>query len=485
MDFYDLRAYLDKVGDISELTTVLGADTATDIGPITEITAWSPDHPMILFDEIPGYAKGWRIAIHAADSYKRMQLLYGFPEGMRGRQLVSWWKEKLDDYKAFPPEEVATGPVMENVQTGDDIDLWQFPAPLWHAEDAGPYLATGGASVLRDPDNGRLNVGCYRGMVYDRNTLGHHFAGGHHGQIIRDKYFERGENCPVVVTLGNDPSFTLAGAENLPSNMSEMEYGGFLRGVPYEVIRGPITGLPFPASAEVVLEGEVLNPDVEPKRLEGPWGEALGYYAAAYAQPAIRIKAIYHRNSPIILGQPTLRFQNRGSAGGFTTAARRWHMLERSGLEGIKGVGQVGPFMVISIRQAYSGHVMQVADYAMSGMGDRPPRYLVIVDDDIDPTNQRLVQWAISTRVDPASQVHIQGGRWASAVNPAGLTPEKRMIEDYTVGTMIIDACRPYQWRHNWDKMFKLSDIGEDLRLQMAAKWSSVIGPIMNEPKPI
>jgi 4-hydroxy-3-polyprenylbenzoate decarboxylase len=440
---------------------------------------------MLLFDEIKGYPKGWRIVANTNDSYKRMQLLYGFPDGLKGKNLVRWWKDRLDNYEPVPPEEVSTGPVMENVQRGDDVNLMKFPAPLWHQQDAAPYLGTGSASVLRDPDTGKLNVGVYRGMLYDRNTLGHHLAGGHDGQVIRDKYFERGENCPIVVSLGHDPSFLLAAAENLRFKQTELEYGGFLRGAPYEIIEGPLTGLPFPATAEVVLEGEIVHPDVEPERVEGPWGEGLGYYAAGFPQPPIKVKAVYHRNDPIIIGEPTLRFRDRGAAGGFAQAARRWHMLEQSGLQGIQGVGMVGPFLVISIKQHYSGHAMRVADYAMTGLADRPPRYLVIVDEDVDPSNRNLVLWAINTRVDPAAQVHLLRDRWCNAVNPAGLTPERRMVEDYRAGTMIIDACKPFHLRHLWDQMFKLSDIDEQLRKKTADKWEEVLGSVITAPKPI
>ena len=485
MRFDDLRAYIKKVDEIGELKTVSGADTRTDIGPITEITAWSAEHPMVVFDDIQGFPKGSRIAVHACDSYKRMQLVYGFPAGMKGKELVRWWKNRLDNYEPIPPEEVHSGPVMQNVQKGDDVNLLQFPAPIWHQLDAAPYLATGGASVLRDPDTGRLNIGCYRGMLYDRNTLGHHLAGGHDGQVIRDKYFERGENCPIVVSLGNEPSFTLAAAENLRFSQSELEYGGFLRGSPIEVIYGPITGLPFPSTAEVVLEGEIVHPSVEPKRTEGPWGEGLGYYTSGFPQPPIKVKAVYYRDNPIVLGEPTLRFRDRGAAAGFAQTARRWHMLEQSGLQGIQGVGQVGPFLVISIKQHYSGHAMRVADYAMTGLADRPPRYLVLVDEDIDPSNRDLVMWAINTRVDPATQAHIQRDRWCNAVNPAGLTPDKRSIEDYTLGTMIIDACKPYRWREFWDKMFRPCDMDEALRAQTAEKWQDVLGPFITAPKPI
>jgi UbiD family decarboxylase len=481
----DVRAFLDAVDDAGELTRVSGADTAEDIGAITEITAWTPEHPMYLFSEIPGFDPGIRIAVHSFDSRRRMQLLYGFPDDLGRKELVAWWKQRLERYQPVAPRTVETGPVMEHVELGDEVDLTTLPAPIWHQGDAGPYLVTGGASVLRDPDTGALNVGCYRGMLYDRNTIGHHLAAGHHGQVIRDKYFERGVNCPIVVSLGHEPSFTLAAAENLGYGTDEFEFGGFVRGAPYEVITGPRTGLPFLAGAEVVLEGEILHPDHEPKRMEGPWGEGLGYYAAGNLQPPVRIHALYRRPDPIILGEPTLRFRNRGSAGSFSRAAQRWHMLERSGLEGIVGVGQHGPFLVISIKQYYSGQAMRIADFAMSGLADRPPRYLVLVDDDIDPTNRSLVDWAINTRCDPGDQIQIEHGRWGNAINPAGLTAEKRAIEDYSVGTAIIDACRPFRLRHEWDRLFKESDISESHRAHIAAKWGDRLGSIVAQPKPI
>jgi 4-hydroxy-3-polyprenylbenzoate decarboxylase len=141
--------------------------------------------------------------------------------------------------------------------------------------------------------------------------------------------------------------------------------------------------------------------------------------------------------------------------------------------------------MVISVKQQYAGHAMRVADYAMSGLADRPPRYLVLVDEDIDPSNRDLVLWAINTRVDPAAQMHIERDRWCNAVNPAGLTPEKRAIEDYTLATVLIDACKPFRLRDVWDKMFKQSDIDESLRQQTAEKWQSVLGDWITAPKPI
>src|SRR4029079_6270672 len=135
--------------------------------------------------------------------------------------------------------------------------------------------------------------------------------------------------------------------------------------------------------------------------------------------------------------------------------------------------------LVSSLSQHYSGQIMRVAAFAMAGLADRPPRYLVIVDDDIDPTNAPLGNWAIAPRVDPAAQIHIQRDRWCNVINPAGLTPAKRAIEDYTLGTVVIDTCKPFRWRHDWDRMFSRSDIGEGWHRQAVQRWEGVLGELI------
>ncbi len=74
MVFADLREFLPAVDERGELKTVLGADLKSEIGSITEITAWSSEHPALLFDDIPGVRPGFRIAAHCFDSYQRMPL---------------------------------------------------------------------------------------------------------------------------------------------------------------------------------------------------------------------------------------------------------------------------------------------------------------------------------------------------------------------------------------------------------------------------
>ena len=48
------------------------------------------------------------------------------------------------------------------------------------------------------------------------------------------------------------------------------------KGAPVEVFPGPVTGLPLPARAEIILEGELL-PINQHTLPEGPFGEFTGY----------------------------------------------------------------------------------------------------------------------------------------------------------------------------------------------------------------
>jgi UbiD family decarboxylase len=92
-----------------------------------------------------------------------------------------------------------------------------------------------------------------------------------------------------------------------PYGTSELEIAGYLQGDSVPVVRGPITGLPIPATAEIAIEGFIPSPD-ERVELEGPFGEWTGYYAhGRRPETVIEVAAIYYRNDPIIYGSPPVR----------------------------------------------------------------------------------------------------------------------------------------------------------------------------------
>ncbi len=133
---------------------------------------------------------------------------------------------------------------------------------------------------MRDPDGGWINASIYRVQVHGKNRVTIQFDHlGRHGAIIAKKYWDKGKSCPVAVVNGQDPALFIAGFEYLPDGQSEYDFAGAIKGAPIEVMPGPVTGLPLPAQAEIILEGELL-PTKKLTLPEGPFGEFTGYYAA-------------------------------------------------------------------------------------------------------------------------------------------------------------------------------------------------------------
>jgi 4-hydroxy-3-polyprenylbenzoate decarboxylase len=263
---------------------------------------------------------------------------------------------------------------------------------------------------------------------------------------------------------GPDPALFIAGFEYLPEGSSEYDFAGAIRGRPLEVVEAPLTGLPVPARAELVFEGYLPKDETLP---EGPFGEFTGYYAAEKRPaPVMKVEAVHWRDDPILLGSPPMK-PPRFHFGLPFRAASIWSQLEAAGVTDVVGAWQhVAQLMtVIAIRQRYAGHAKRAAliAAAQSYMG----RVVVIVDDDVDPSNLADVMWAITTRCEPAEQVDIVRSAWSSALDPR-ITPEARERGDTSHSKLIIDACKPFAWRERYPRTSALS--GEEAR-NIRDKW--------------
>jgi len=277
--FDSLQEFVEACKQIDEWREIEGADWNEEIGALREVTAeLIEDPPMLLFDRIKGYPAGFRVVGLLMSSYKRGALALGLPLHLPRGELNRLAAQKLKDIKPIPPVEVTTGPVMENVMSGNEVDLWRFPVPRFHAMDGGRYIGTGDSLINRDPETGYINVGTYRMQVHESNLLGLWMSPGQHGRQICQRHWDQGKSCPVVAVFGEDPLSFMVSHSKIPWGHTELEQIGGLRGRPLEVIKGPITGLPIPAHAEIAIEGEVPPPKEE-ARDEGPFGEWPGYYS--------------------------------------------------------------------------------------------------------------------------------------------------------------------------------------------------------------
>src|SRR5262249_14968937 len=237
----------------------------------------------------------------------------------------------------------------------------KFPAPKWHADDGGNYIGTECLVIAKDPDSDWVNIGTYRVMVHDEKTLGVFIESGKHGDIIRRKWWARGKPCPMAISVGQAPFLGIVGGSALKPGEPEYAYAGGRIGRPIDVVPGRVTGLPIPADAELVFEGYMPLPETD-ARDEGPFGEWPGYYASNQRpEPVIHVKAIYHRNDPIIVGQPPTRPTLPGRQIRIPFLALIWDQLEAAGVPGVTGVwkmpgGGTRFIDVIAIKQMFAGH---------------------------------------------------------------------------------------------------------------------------------
>jgi UbiD family decarboxylase len=456
---YDsLRDWLDQIDQMGELKLVRGASWEEEIGAITDLAQHDESVAALLFDEVPGFPKGYRVLANAFGG-KRQNVILGFPAALSKLALSDCFLQEYRDAKSkrVPYQIVESGPVFENVITGNDIDVLKFPTPMWHPGDGGRYIGTGCFNVTRDPDEGWINAGTYRIMIHDRNSVGFYISPGKHGRIHRDKYMARNEPMPVCMVLGVDPLTFLIACSAIPSGTCEFDIVGSYRKRPLQVVKGRFTGLPFPADAEIVLEGFVRPGAV---RAEGPFGEWTGYYGSPGDDaPVMEISAIYHRNDPILVGCPPQRPPGESSRSrAILRSALIKEDLQKAGVPDVQSVWAhevAGARMLVgvSIKQRYPGHARQAGQIAAQcGAGAYAGKYVVVVDEDVDVSNLGDLIGAMAFRSDPARSIDIIHNAWSTGLDPS-IPPDQKKQRNFTNSRAVIDACKPFHWKEQFPKM--------------------------------
>jgi len=477
----DLRKWIEEIREFGLLKEVSGADWDLEIGVVTELNAKRQKHTL-LFDEIKDYPKGFRLLTGALLDAKRVASTLGFPHDVNNLQLVRQFKQKIVDtnlhVEDYQPRFVENPLFLENVRKGNDVNVKIFPAPRWHEHDGGKYVGTADFLITKDPNSGAVHVGVYRLMVHNSRELGVHLDTGHNARLDMQKHHELGRECPVAISLGHHPfMFAIAGME-VPFGISKYSYAGAILGKPYSVCKGPVTELPIPADSEVVLEGYITNE----LRKEGPFGEFMGYYAGGeFNNPVIRVEAAYYRNNPIILGtapgRPPYDYSYYRCP---MRAAVIWDILDKAGIKNVTGVwcheeGYSRAFSVISLKQAYAGHARQAGYVAcQSRPGVFGGRFVVVVDDDIDPSNLQDVTWAMCSRCDPKSGIEIIRDSWGTPLDPLIERTPDMGIEECTSSRAIIFACKPFSRLYH-NTFPKVVESSPEIREKFAQKWKNIL----------
>jgi 4-hydroxy-3-polyprenylbenzoate decarboxylase len=322
------------------------------------------------------------------------------------------------------PKTVRGAPCQSIVWEGADVDLGRIPVQTCWPGDAGP-LITWGLVITKGPHKKRQNLGIYRQQVIARNKVIMRWLPHRGGALdFRDhRYANPGQPFPVAVALGADPATMLAAVTPIPDSLSEFQFGGLLRGGRTEIAPSIAGSLSVPATAEIVLEGQIHPQATTPGQtgdagappppqigyevaLEGPFGDHTGYYNEREWFPVFTIERITMRRDPIYHSTYTGKPPDEPAILGVALNEVLVPILRRTFPEIVDFYlppeGCSYRMAVVSMRKQYPGHAKRVLFGIWSFLRQfMYTKFIVVVDEDIDVRDWKEIIWAVTTRVDP------------------------------------------------------------------------------------
>lgn len=304
-------------------------------------------------------------------------------------------------------------PAQEQVHEGAQIDLARLPVQTHWPGDAGPLITW--PVVITRPEGSapdmlaRYNCGVYRVQVIGRDRLIMRWLAHRGGAAHHRSWARRNAPMPVAIALGAPPGLLLSAALPLPETVSELGFSGVLSGTRPRVAMARTVPLMVPAEAEIVIEGWVSPHETAP---EGPFGDHTGYYNAAEPFPVMTVSAITHRRDPLYLSTYTGRPPDEPAIIGqvFNRLALPTIRAQIPELRDLWLPPAACSYRiaVASIDKRYPGQARRV----MMALWGMLPQFsytkaIIVVDDDIDPSNWDDIAWALATRMDPSRDVMI------------------------------------------------------------------------------
>jgi 4-hydroxy-3-polyprenylbenzoate decarboxylase len=430
--FGDLRGWIEALRQAGELQEIdAEVDWECELGTIARKAFGQGNGPALLFKNIKGYngpnARCRQVFTGGLSNYSRVAMMLGLPKDAPVTDMVRATRHYLG--QRVTPVTVKTGKVKEVVLKDKQIDLFELPIPKWHRQDGGRYINTFQATVTKDPDTGVHNVGIYRGMIGQKDTIPVLLWRPQHWGVHFQKWAERGQKMPVAHVYGWEPAMGYCASAPVPSGVSEYDIMGAIRGKPVELVPCETVPLMVPADAEMVIEGWI-DPDPSTFEYEGPFGEYTGYFGGDQGKKhTTKVTCITHRRDPIHRGtlegtMPKMLNEN-SIMSSVQRAAVAWNVLDRAGVPGITDVhcppANNGTTLMIQMRQTYRGQAKQAAA-AVWGSNAAHLRYkhIWVVDEDIDIHDYGAVDWAFAYRVNAAEDdIVFFPGTFGSSLDPS------------------------------------------------------------------
>ncbi|HHL39380.1 MAG TPA: UbiD family decarboxylase [Deltaproteobacteria bacterium] len=416
--FKDLRGFLRRLEKGGQLRRVrVEVDPELEVAEIMDRLVRSGG-PAVVFERVRGF-EGVPIVANLYGTAERVAMGLGISEddiGEIGEFIAFLQRPRPPEglwnaVKSIPlfgkmltlgPRTVSSGPCQEVVLTGEDADISRFPIIKCWPGDAAP-LITWPIVITQAPGGGPYNAGVYRMQYLDPRRAIMRWLAHRGGASHQRQWAARNEPMPVAVAIGCEPATTIAAVTPVPEDVGEFHFAGVLRKKAIELVPCKTVPLEVPATAEIVIEGEIRHDETAP---EGPYADHTGYYNSVEPFPVFHVKAVTHRRDPLYLTTITGRPPKEDAVIG--TVLNRMY-LPSLRLHFPEVVDFSLPMeavsyriAVVSIKKEYPGHAKRM----MMGIWGALKqflyvKYVIVVDDDINVHDWSDVVWALSTRVDP------------------------------------------------------------------------------------
>jgi len=304
----------------------------------------------------------------------------------------------------MPADIVKKAPCQDITISKSNVDLGKLPIQTCWPGDAGP-LITWPLVVTCGPEKNRQNLGIYRQQVIGKNKLIMRWLSHRGGALDYQDWSvaNPGKPFPVAVALGADPATILGAVTPVPDTLSEYAFAGLLRGEKTKVISCLTSDLQVPASAEFILEGFIYPDEIA---AEGPFGDHTGYYNEVEQFPVFTVETITHRKDPIYHSTYTGRPPDEPAILGVALNEIFVPILQKQFPEIIDFYlppeGCSYRMAVVSMKKKYPGHAKRVMMGVWSFLRQfMYTKFVIVVDEDINPRVWKDVIWAVTTRMDP------------------------------------------------------------------------------------
>ena len=427
MVYRDLREFIEALEGKGLLSRVRAqVDPALEVSCVLNNLVKSGG-PAVLFENVKGHKTP--ILGNLFGTRERVAMALGVTEEEFGKigEFIAMLQRPappeglLDAVKKIPllgkvmtlgPKKVRSAACQEVVKIGAEADLSELPIIKCWPGDAAPLISWG-LVVTKAPPGGEgresTNVGVYRMQYLDSDRLIMRWLKHRGGAAHHRLWQETGKPMPVAIAIGTEPATTIAAVTPVPEDVDEFLFAGILRKKAIELVECKTIPLKVPATAEIILEGEIYPDETAP---EGPFGDHTGYYNSVEEFPVFRLKAITHRKNPIYLTTITGRPPKEDAVIGT--------VLNNIYLPSLKlQFPEIRDFSlpmeavsyriaVVSIKKGYPGHARRIMMGIWSVLKQfMYVKYIIVVDEDINVHDWADVIWAISTRVDPARDTLI------------------------------------------------------------------------------